>query len=144
MAEAKGSGSECDAIRDLIRKATDLPEDVSRDCMWAIEHLQWTFDRCGTSEPDASREYMAFTWPLLINKGYLELLSQRRPEALIIFAYYGVMLHHHRTMWLVGRAGQHIISLITQYLAPEWQPWLVWPNQVTESNTRPSRHNSNA
>lgn len=143
VASGKGQGSECNSIRELITQISDLSEEVAQDCLQAVEHIQWALDRYESPEPDASRAYMAYTWPLLISKGYLELLGQRRPEALIIFAHYAVILHYGRHMWLVGQAGHHIISLITKALGPEWQPWLVWPNKAIQSKTQPTTLNTN-
>lgn len=141
VAEGKGHGSECNAIRELMMKASDLPEQMSADCNRAIEHIQWALDGHEQPEMDHARVYMAYSWPLLIERGYLDLLGQGRPEAIIILAYYGAMLHNCRKMWLVGQAGRHIVSLITKSLGAEWRPWLEWPNEVINSNKRPSMFN---
>lgn len=136
VAEGKGYGPECNALKELIIKASDLSEKLTADCNKAIRHLQWALDGHEQPEIDHARVYMAYSWPVLVDTGYLELLGQGRPEAIIILAYYGAMLDHCREMWLVGRAGRHIVSLITKSLGPEWQPWLKWPNEVIHSDIR--------
>lgn len=142
MAAGKGYGSECNAIKELIATASGLSDEESAHCEQAIEHLQWALDKREQSESTRAQVYMVFSWPLLINNGYLDLLEQRRPEALLIFAFYGAMLHHCRHLWLIGPAGEHIVSLITNYLGPEWQPWLDWPNEVIRSDMRSDGFNT--
>lgn len=39
-------------------------------------------------------------WPVRLPVGYVDLLEQRRPEVLVILAYYGVLLHRARDYWL--------------------------------------------
>lgn len=72
-------------------------------------------------------------WLSVVRPEYTELLIARRPEALVIFAYYGAMIHcYHRDLWLVGESGKHIIELVTKALDPEWIPWLSWPHQALD------------
>ncbi|KAI1078063.1 hypothetical protein F5B20DRAFT_239975 [Whalleya microplaca] len=130
MAQAKGHGEDCTAIRELILRSSDLSEGLRADCIQAIEHLQWALDQCEQPSSLVKGKYMTFTWPLLISHDFTEFLGQRRPEALVILSYYGVLLHRFRDFWIVGGAGRHLISLITAYLGSQWKPWLEWPNEM--------------
>ena len=60
---------------------------------------------------------------------YLRLLTEQRPEALILLAYYAVILHRRRRSWIIGDAGRLLITAISSHLGRHWQPLLEWPRQ---------------
>lgn len=66
-------------------------------------------------------------WPVTIPVGYIELLAQRRPEALVVLAHWAVLLIHHRELWFVGNSGVFIIESVSKHLGRYWEPWLEWP-----------------
>ena len=37
-----------------------------------------------------------FTWSVIVPEGYIDLLMNRKPEALAILSHYAVVLHHRR------------------------------------------------
>jgi len=63
---------------------------------------------------------------------YVMLLNQRRPEALIILAYYGVVLHSYRKAWAIGDSGAALIKAISAQLGSYWGHWLLWPMQMVD------------
>jgi len=73
---------------------------------------------------------MIFAWLVIIPKGYVELLSARRPEALVILSYYAVNLHYRRKFWAINDAGSFLIQGISSHLGKHWEQWLAWPKQV--------------
>jgi len=74
---------------------------------------------------------MIFAWPVTVPKEYVDLLSQRRPEALIILSYYAVLLHHRKEFWAVGDAGKYLVEGISSHLGKHWDKWLTWPKSAT-------------
>jgi len=129
LAEVQGMGEECDRLRTLITSA-DLGPSSIKACQQAIEYLQWVFDsQCKPSELD-DIVHMVFSWPLLVSSEYTDLLLQQRPEALIILAYYAVLLHYCREIWVIGDSGQFLIQHITRHVGTNWEEWLAWPNEV--------------
>jgi len=63
---------------------------------------------------------------MLVSQRFVDLLVLRRPEALIILAYYGVALHTCN-LWIIGDTGKDIVNAVNNYLAPRWDSWLRWP-----------------
>ena len=61
---------------------------------------------------------------------YLKLLTEQRPEALVLLAYYAVVLHHRRRSWVIGDAGRLLITSLSFNLGRHWQPLLEWPRQL--------------
>ncbi|KFY33305.1 hypothetical protein V494_07718 [Pseudogymnoascus sp. VKM F-4513 (FW-928)] len=124
-------GNECDSLRRLL-ETSDLSSATKDTYLRTVESLQWGFD----AQRVRHLVGLAFAWPIQISSEYLDLLKQRRPEALAILAHFAVMLHSHRNAWLVGGAGRYIIESILGYLGTYWENWLAWPRAaIAESST---------
>ncbi|KAK6334782.1 hypothetical protein TWF718_010228 [Orbilia javanica] len=121
-------GSECSALVDLIVNG-ELSGPLQEACSNAVSILQSIFDALGNPQSSKSRRLnLVQQWPVRIPTEYINALSQRRPEALIILAYYAVMLHGARDYWAFGDSGAFLIQSITGYLGSYWASWLAWPN----------------
>lgn len=66
------------------------------------------------------------------NDEYLHLLRQRQPEALVILAFFAVLLHWNRRFWVIGDGGQFLIRSIADDLGQYWAKWLQWPISALE------------
>ena len=141
LSQVQGTGEECDRLRTLIT-SSDLSQSSINACQQAIEYLQWVFD--AQCKPSGSEDivHMVFSWPLLVSSDYTDLLLQRRPEALIILAYYAVLLHYCREIWVIGDSGRFLIQHITRHVGTDWEEWLAWPNEVLLPFSRPEKQNS--
>ncbi|KAI0973714.1 hypothetical protein F4678DRAFT_408307 [Xylaria arbuscula] len=72
-------------------------------------------------------------WAVMVPPEFINLVEERRPEALVIIAYYAVLIHDTRGYWVSGDAGAFIIRSITSFLGNYWAGWLAWPNEVLDS-----------
>lgn len=71
-------------------------------------------------------------WPMELEDEFLNLLNARRPEALIILACYGVLLHSFRDSRMVYRSGASLIRVIAASFGQFWEPCLAWPKMIIE------------
>jgi hypothetical protein len=71
-----------------------------------------------------------FIWLSSAPEKYFVLQQQRQPHALIIFAYFGVLLHRLNDYWWAEGCGQSIVSTVDECLGPYWSPWIDWPKRV--------------
>ncbi|KAH9215462.1 hypothetical protein DL95DRAFT_435594 [Leptodontidium sp. 2 PMI_412] len=127
--EAK-SGTECDALKSLMQSA-DLSQGSIEACQQALKCLQWVFDALRVGDTEGSGEVdLILAWPIMISPEFTDLLSQCRPEALVILAYYAVVLHYRRDLWIINDGGRFLIESITRYLGSYWQQWLTLPTSV--------------
>ncbi|KAI1332416.1 hypothetical protein F5Y16DRAFT_407649 [Xylariaceae sp. FL0255] len=126
----KGRGSECYAIRELVTKSTMGPVALET-CHQAVNHLQSVFDECKNEESvSATSVYKILMWPILTPEKLVDLFILRRPEAMIILAYYGVTIHKFcRDHWLVGQLGRRIVQTATELLGNDWADMLRWPRE---------------
>lgn len=122
-------GKTCSWLLGLI-KTSEMDEEHRNSCEQAILALQSIL---GGSHADVSGSLSItaiLAWPVILDKGYLDLLKIKEPHALVILAYYGALVHSRRDMWMCGDGGQFLVRHISDYLGDKWSGWLAWPIEV--------------
>ncbi|KXH62955.1 Upc2 protein [Colletotrichum salicis] len=110
------SDDECKHLLHLF-DTSDLNDASKAACREAVEHLQLMFNIYHNTEIPIGRRYSTVQeWSTRVPTEYVNLLDQRRPEALVVLAYWGVLLHKARECWAFGGAGRTIVRSITAYL----------------------------
>ncbi len=134
-------GTEC---ADLLTRLADENGDselskTSREaCHEAVAALQRAFDAQRVAEGRGRQvpEYQQFIgvqeWLVRVSGDYINLLARRQPEALVILAYYSVMLHRVRGHWIVQDVGKSLVRSISSHLGGYWAAWLEWPNHMVD------------
>lgn len=124
------SHKECAELYCMIDGA-DLSQKSIDVCQTAIEVLQSTFDAENSlGEALIRSTNMLFAWPITVSEEFTTLLEERRPEALVILAHYGIVLHKRRKSWAVGDSGRTLLRYIVDYLGESWKHLMAWPLQV--------------
>lgn len=120
-------GTEC---LELLSFVDAIPFDsaIGNTYRTAAEYLQTAFNGCRKPSPHASAISPMMSWLVTVPPAYIDLLSERRPEALVILSYFAVLLHNHHETWIAGDSGLYLISSINEYLGPSWEFYLRWPN----------------
>lgn len=129
-------GHECDALKRTMDDS-DLNDISLAACRQTIDALQRSFDLCGKlDEEHYPKSVGAFAYR--IEAGFIELLRKHRPEALVILAYLGVLLHRCRNFWSFAETGADIVRAVAGQLGSYWQDAIAWPLQAvrTELNTK--------
>jgi Fungal specific transcription factor domain len=109
--------------------SSSLPENTKDDlrtCRVAHFQLRMTFVRCKT--PTNVGDVCA--WPLGVPHEFMALLDRKCPEALILLAYYCVLLKRFESYWFFNGHAERLLSVVRQELGREWLHWLEWPTQV--------------
>ena len=128
-------GNHCAALQELIDTAGGLQQKQQEACREAVRLLQIGLDAILAPPEDEqyNRSQMIFSWGVITPQEYTDLLARKRPETLVVLAYYAVLLHYARDMWEVGDAGAYLLGIIAESLGPDWGHWLEWPRaKVTE------------
>jgi Fungal specific transcription factor domain len=123
---------ECRELANLTQNS-DLSNASIEAYDAAIERLHWVFAMSEVPSQEHSTIRWLLGWPAQLTDKYFELLNERRPEALIILAYYGVLLHFYRTSWAIGNSGALLVKAVCIHTGPYWERWLAWPNRMLES-----------
>ena len=75
---------------------------------------------------------LVFRWTIDVPDLYLILVKRREPLALIILAYFGLLLHSINGIWWSEGRGARLIEAIYQDLPPTWQSELQWPRDIIQ------------
>ncbi|KAI2465972.1 hypothetical protein F4781DRAFT_445573 [Annulohypoxylon bovei var. microspora] len=119
----------CDRLLNLLLSAEErLGSSSYEACYDAVQILQWIFNQYAVL-PEPTNGHIILAWPVRLPIKYLELLQSRQPEALVIMAYWAVLLHRGRNYWVFGQGGWLLIEAIFGFLGPSWDEWLAWPRQ---------------
>jgi len=118
-------GGVCDHLLSLLEAAKDrLGPSALEACEKAVETLQWTFHQHSVLQSPINR-HIVFAWPVRISAEYLDMLRSRQPEALVIMAYWGLLLHREQDFWIFGKGGQSLIEAVQNYLGAYWDNWII-------------------
>lgn len=80
--------------------------------------------------PLSKANFSSQSGPINLSTEFTELLDQRKPEALVVIAYFSILLHCRRAFWAVGEAGRFLLAAIEEYLGEEWAGWLAVPKEI--------------
>lgn len=85
-----------------------------------------------------------YLWPVRVSHGYLSLLKQRHPIALILLAHYCVLLQPLDAHWYMRGYTKKLMCHIQGQLCQEWRPWLQWPLEAIGMTSNDVFDNCNA
>ncbi|KAI0476568.1 hypothetical protein GGR56DRAFT_643384 [Xylariaceae sp. FL0804] len=122
---------DCSALWEMLSRA-EISDSSRQVYTSSIEALQSMLDQ--SSAFPLRRMSLVQEWLVRVPAGLIDLISQRRPEALVILAHYGILLHRACKYWAVGNAGKLLVHSISTYLGDNWLWWLRWPITVVNSS----------
>lgn len=73
-----------------------------------------------------------FIWLHFAPDEYFELLQQRQPPALLIFAYLGTLFHGLNDYWFMEGWGRSMVDVANELLGEYWSQWMGWPKRVVD------------
>lgn len=129
--------NECQLLLARLRDSTTLKSPALDDLCLAVELLQDRFDATAASPGD-----MHSSWAVLqdymasLPQGYVDILNKHEPEALVVLAYFAVLLHRAAEHWFVNNLGMRLVHLISEQLGSAWAEWLAWPRTETGITTQ--------
>lgn len=115
---------EADVSR-VTSSAGELVENAA--CANAFNNLRQAF-----AVPYATQQWSKFYdatvfWPLKQPPRFFELVSHGNPRALIVMAFYCVILHRVQNYWFMQGQGRQLLSNIEKRLGNAWRYWIQWP-----------------
>ncbi|KAF2821501.1 hypothetical protein CC86DRAFT_397449 [Ophiobolus disseminans] len=123
-------GNDCEPIKKLINNSTALSQVEKDACHHTIQYLQVGIDAVAAKqEIFVNRHQMIYSLTMLVPPEMAALLAKKQPEALVLLAYYAILLHHGRELWQSGDAGLYVFGLINGYLGEEWDEWMQYPRE---------------
>jgi hypothetical protein len=95
---------------------------------YAIHLLELVF-HVAEKSPHSPSDALLKIWIHLVSDRYVELLSERQPGSLIIFAHYAVIMHRAEHYWYLEGVAEQILRIADSMVPSEWKSWLNWPKQ---------------
>lgn len=80
-------------------------------------------------EPDAHPDTrLVQIWPIEIEKNFINMLSERRPIALLILGYYSALMKlRSHTMWPYHAWPGIVFQRVDELLGQDWAQYMQWP-----------------
>ena len=103
--------------------------DERRTCMLVLAELKALYAQMLSSQASCGMS-MIMCFPKQDPTHFSLLLKQRHPQALVILAYYTVLLDLLDSRWWVNGWGSRVLRDIVCSLGDEWKSWIEWPVQT--------------
>ncbi|KAF1995601.1 hypothetical protein P154DRAFT_340136 [Amniculicola lignicola CBS 123094] len=105
-----------------------FPPDISEAYNYAIRMLEVLF-KIAARQLNRPSSSLARIWVHHLSPRFMELLSERQPGALIIFAHYAVLLQRCEPQWFLSGCAEQIVHIADSFVPSEWKDWLDWPRE---------------
>ncbi|KAF2483867.1 hypothetical protein BDY17DRAFT_117058 [Neohortaea acidophila] len=124
-------GSQCQAVLRWIESSPLSDEGQKEIYRVVLRYLQLGYDLLEDNGPVGGNKFrMVFSWPHLVPAEFSRWLEEGKPEALVIFIYYAVLLKRAKTLWPIQDAGDYNLDLAKDGLEPQWHYWIEAANGI--------------
>jgi hypothetical protein len=83
---------------------------------------------------------MTLAWPIIVPETYIQLVNQRRPEALILLAHFCLLLSKIDHVWFLKGICRRVLRSVCRMVGTGvgdtgeggekgWEEWVNWPLQ---------------
>ncbi|KAJ9603474.1 hypothetical protein H2200_012252 [Cladophialophora chaetospira] len=136
-----------DQITKLYRVCSSAEHDkeTGQAIDLAIHSLLSTFIQASLLKTRGDGTVLAtFVWPINLPPRFLDLLSEKQPEAMIILAHYCVLIHWGATAkddtWFISGWAEYMLETIRDSIPDVWHEQLEWPAlSLTREEQTPSK-----
>lgn len=111
----------------IFRAAGD--ED-GEECCEALNILRKLLAMTATPNQTIAVKTLVLSWPAQISQRYIELMSERKPEALVVLAHYCIMLKMIDSFWFMKGCAVRLLGQCRRDLSKEWHPHIEWPESI--------------
>ena len=129
-------GNECDILHQQLLEQNKDPTLTAEDratIAETIENLQASFDMGRAIADVPNSQHPAASFSTLAPKGYVTMLRNCRPEALVMMSWHGVLLHRAKTFWVYLDSGEWIIRAVADFLGNKFSDCLRFPLRVVDT-----------
>lgn len=126
-----------DRITDLFRicNISSQERETSQAYTHAITSLLGTFTHTYMCKASGKGTVLpGFVWPINLPPEFVDLLSEKQPEALLILAYYCVIVYWGEQgtydTWFLKGWSRYMLETVKDLLPDSWHEHLSWPNEI--------------
>ncbi|KAE9362929.1 hypothetical protein N431DRAFT_390396 [Stipitochalara longipes BDJ] len=99
-------------------------------CCEALNMLRKLLAMAATPDQTIAVKTLVLSWPAQVSQRYIELMSERQPEALVVLAHYCIMLKMIDSFWFMKGCAAMLLEQCRRDLRKEWHPHIEWPMSV--------------
>jgi hypothetical protein len=115
--------------RLLLLFNTSSNKDAHTYCE-ALNSLRGLSARAATLNRSISAQTLVLSWPAQVPRRYFILISERKPEALVVMAYYCVFLKGIESFWYMKGCAARLLDRCQNDLSDQWLPLIDWPLSI--------------
>ncbi|KAI1471261.1 uncharacterized protein F4812DRAFT_413317 [Daldinia caldariorum] len=128
-------------LQKLSALVSTAPSSAQEIYNSTFECLTWCFhETYGTSTAPKSlifgQLHVIMAWIYKLDEGFVEFIRQKQSTALIILAYFCILLSSLEYYWFLQGWANHICRGITNSLDPSYEHWLEWPREQIEKSLK--------
>lgn len=92
-----------------------------------LEKMREVYEKRSIGDPGVGLMHLLIGWLYRLPEEMVGLLERKEPRALVILAYWAVMLKFMDSAWFMKGWSEHVLEGISGCLQPEYRPWIEWP-----------------
>lgn len=119
-----------EAVQRLVER--DITDDEERGkYLTAIDGLyqimREVYERRSAGTPGVGLTDLLIGWVYRLSEGMVGSLERKEPYALVILAYWAVLLRYMDSAWFMSGWAEHVLSGVSMYLDEDFRAWIEWP-----------------
>ena len=128
VSQPASSNQHLQALRQLITEHTS-GDTEGQVYFTALDELARSFPSTSTPGQVSSQTspQIIFVWLYRLSDDFVQRLQHRDPIALVILAYFCVLLNNLSSFWWMSGWVEHLLSEIYRSLDGEHRMWMSWP-----------------
>lgn len=119
-----------EAVQRLVERDIPNEEDLARH-LAAIQNLleimREVYERRSAGSSGVDLMDLLIGWVYRLSEEMVGSLERKEPYALVILAYWAVLLKYMDSAWFMDGWAEHVLSGISTCLDEEFRPWIEWP-----------------
>jgi len=114
---------------DFMLGMHSMLPDERRTCVLILAELKQLYNQIVQTQNQCGMSNI-LCFPKQDSTHFSQLLKRRSPQALIVLAYYTVLLDLLDARWWIRGWGRSVLTDILGSLGDEWKSWVEWPVQT--------------
>lgn len=124
-------------LRDFV--VAQPPENdgclCALDCMLGIYEASYG-DEDGFYDGPSVNQFV-FGWLYRLDRRFINRLQRKDPIALVILAYYAVLISTMERLWYMTSWADHLVGAVKSFIHEDYIHWLEWPADSLEHRGQP-------
>ncbi|KAI2622561.1 C6 finger domain-containing protein [Hypoxylon sp. NC1633] len=122
---------------DRLKHLMDRPEEIQAIERWdadiqeaysvTLHYISSIIDLADEEDSSNTVFRMCITFPMIVDRRYVELVREGSPRALVVLAHFFALLGKFDHCWWAAGVGYNEVCAIVAAVPDEWQSLLAWP-----------------